>query len=146
MTGNEENDRPNVAPCDAWSDGWCVSTLPLELFSKLEAMEIEPFRVSPPLSPRWGYSLITNHPLLMMVLSQFRPLATPPISVGFMARAASYIVEAALAKNLPHRSREHGLRTDGFTGKKTHVFYEFGRVTRVGGGSDTHRLWKIRTG
>ena len=37
---------------------WCLSLMPLELFFKnnphLEAMGIEPFRVSPPLSPPWG--------------------------------------------------------------------------------------------
>ena len=38
---------------------------------------------------------------------------TPPTSVGFMARAAPYIVEAALAKNLPHRSRENEFSDGG---------------------------------
>jgi len=42
----------------------------------------------------------------------FSRFATPPTSVGFMARAAAIIcVDAALAKNLPRRSRSH----NGFT-------------------------------
>ncbi len=42
-------------------------------------------------------------------------MAASPISVGFMARAAVVEVEAALAKNLPHRSRENEF-TDGRVG------------------------------
>ena len=42
-----------------------------------------------------------------MVSLPFLGCASPPTSVGFMARAALFWVDAALAKNLPHRSREH---------------------------------------
>jgi hypothetical protein len=44
--------------------------------------------------------------LFTCVLSWFACFAASPTSVGFMARAALVVV-AALAKNLPHRSREH---------------------------------------
>ena len=62
-------------------------------------------------------------------------MATPPTSVGFMARAAPCKVDAALAKNLPHRSRENEF-TDGRVGRflrqeGRRVLYElngFGRV------------------
>ena len=48
-------------------------------------------------------------------ITYFLRCQTPPTSVGFMARAAPYSVEAALAKNLPHRSRENEF-TDGRVG------------------------------
>ena len=51
-------------------------------------------------------------PLFTAVLSGFCHLAASPTSVGFMARAAPCSVDAALAKNLPHRSRENEF-TDG---------------------------------
>ena len=43
------------------------------------------------------------------VCCSFSRCAASPTSVGFMARAAVILVEAALAKNLPPRSRENEL-------------------------------------
>ena len=50
-------------------------------------------------------------------------LLTPPTSVGFMARAAPYLVEAALAKNLTHRSRENEFTDGRVWAKKTRVSF-----------------------
>ena len=68
--------------------------------------------LSPHLSPRRGYLLVCNRPVFTMVLSWFGCFAASPISVGFMARAAACVKVVALAKNLPHRSRENEF-TDG---------------------------------
>ena len=69
-------------------------------------MKIHSFDLSPPLSSRLGYPAVLPRPLFIVVLSGFGCVAACPISVGFMARAAAIAV-AALAKNLPHRSREN---------------------------------------
>jgi hypothetical protein len=45
--------------------------------------------------------------VFIVVLSWNGHFAASPTSVGFMARTAAVCVEAVLAKNLPHRSREN---------------------------------------
>jgi len=62
---------------------------------------------SPHLSPRRGYPANQRRPVFTVVLSWFGCLSASPTSVGFMARTAAVCVEAVLAKNLPHRSREN---------------------------------------
>jgi hypothetical protein len=52
---------------------------------------------------------------------------------------------AALAENTPHRSREHEFIADGLIPLKDEsVLDGFGRVKRVGGGSDTRSLARRR--
>ena len=87
-------------------------------------MKIQCSDLSPHLSPRRGYPLVSIRPLFIVVLSCFRCLAACPISVGFMARATLLYVDAALAKNLPHRSRENEFtagRVYEFTTCKGHM-------------------------
>ena len=55
-----------------------------------------------------------------MVSWRFTPLSASPTSVGFMARVASTLLDATLAKNLPHRSRENEF-TDGRDTRKGQV-------------------------
>ena len=62
--------------------------------------------------PTWGGVAISNHPVFTVVLSQFWILRHPRLrSVLWLARLLTFSMEAALAKNLPRRSRD----PNGFT-------------------------------
>ena len=86
-------------------------------------------RVSPHLSPRRGHPPIEIPPVFTCVLSGFCRLTASPTSVGFNGSRGLYIVVAALAENLPHRSRENEF-TDGrvLRVKDRNVLYGFGQV------------------
>jgi len=78
--------------------------------------------LSPQVSPRRGYPPLVNRSVFTGLLSLFDRFAASPTSVGFTARAAGILGGAALAKNLPQRSRANEF-TDGrvFTVKGHHV-------------------------
>ena len=82
------------------------------LFSRTKLVVRAHFTLSPHLSPRRGHPLYAKPPLFTCVLSGFGCCEASPTSVGFMARVASTLLDATLAKNLPHRSRENEF-TDG---------------------------------
>ena len=79
--------------------------------------------------------MIGNHPLFVMRFKFFRALRRPRLrSVLWLARHPDR--DAALAKNLPHRSREKRVHPrTGFSAKDRYVLDGFGRVERVGSGS-----------
>jgi len=95
--------------------------IPLEPFlfkdnPRLEAVGVELFRVSPPPSPH-GEGLSFQKVLSLHVFGRgFATCRHPRLrSVLWLARQLP-VGSAALAKNLPHRSREHEF-TDGRVGR-----------------------------
>ena len=81
-------------------------------FLSRTSLAVRRFTLSPHLSPRRGHHLILNRPLFTAILSWFRSLATPPTSVGFMARAALYIAGCRARQKPPSSLTRNGF-TDG---------------------------------
>ena len=99
--------------------------------------KIPPLRVSPHLSPRRGHPLNEIPPVFTCVLSGYCRLTASPTSVGFNGSRGLYILVAALAENLPHRSRENEFSAGRFLTVKDKcvLFTSVTRVGRVGAGA-----------
>jgi len=91
---------------------------PLELFFKDNSLVAAHFRVSPPPSPHGEGQRLLNRLWSQWDYAILRLSDTPDFGRFSKARAATHIT-AALAENLPHRSREHE-----FSAGRVGIFFE----------------------